>query len=286
MDFQSIALPTELYHHPYWWGQRYKPFFIIQYAIVFFFVIYLCTMTELKNTLIIDAGNTSVKVTLFIDNQLKSIERFRFTEIESLKEHLTKLNYSDVAISSVLSDLDTKILMELFPKAINITSHSIHPVKMGYETPQTLGIDRLANVSAIVPLLKTKYGVVIDIGTCIKFDIADNQGNYFGGSISPGIKLRYKSLNDYTGKLPLLESTTSCELVGTTTQESIQSGVINGIHNELLGFMAQYHEKFEDLTFFVTGGDADYFELDRKFDIFADKNLTLKGIFEIYKYNA
>ena len=93
MDFQSIALPTELYHHPYWWGQRYKPFFIIQYAIVFFFVIYLCTMTELKNTLIIDAGNTSVKVALFIDNQLKSIERFRYTEIESLKEHLTKLNY-------------------------------------------------------------------------------------------------------------------------------------------------------------------------------------------------
>jgi type III pantothenate kinase len=160
------------------------------------------------------------------------------------------------------------------------------PVTIEYETQNTLGIDRLCNAVAIVSRLDSEFGVVIDIGTCIKFDLITKEGLYKGGSISPGIDLRYKALNDYTGKLPKLSNKSNTNLVGGTTASSIQSGVINGINAEINGLMDMYSMQFESLTFFMTGGDASCFDILSKNDIFADENLTLIGLFEIYKYNA
>jgi type III pantothenate kinase len=134
--------------------------------------------------------------------------------------------------------------------------------------------------------MKTKYAVSIDVGTCIKFDLVSCEEGYLGGSISPGIRLRYQSLNDYTGKLPLLSNKTSVDIVGTDTELSMQSGVINGIKAEINGVMDQYRSQYSSLTFFMTGGDAKYFDIHTKNDIFADENLTLSGLYEIYKYNA
>ena len=119
-----------------------------------------------------------------------------------------------------------------------------------------------------------------------KTSSTNSNREYLGGSISPGIDLRYKSLNDYTGNLPLLSNKSTTKLVGEDTNMSIQSGVINGINAEINGFMSSYAEQFDDLTFFVTGGDASFFELHSKNDIFANENLTLLGLFEIYRHNA
>ena len=135
-------------------------------------------------------------------------------------------------------------------------------------------------------LLKTAFGVSIDIGTCIKFDLISKNDGYLGGSIAPGINLRYRSLNDYTGKLPLLFNKSATQLVGNDTNSSIQSGVLNGMNAEINGLIKMYTEQYSDLTFFMTGGDARYFDLDSKNDIFADENLTLIGLFEIYKHNG
>ena len=107
-----------------------------------------------------------------------------------------------------------------------------------------------------------------------------------GGSIAPGIDLRYKSLNDYTGKLPLISNKLNTQLVGNDTKSSIHSGVINGINAEINGLIEMYSEQFSGLTFFMTGGDARYFDIDSKNDIFADENLTLIGLYEIYQQNA
>ncbi len=107
-----------------------------------------------------------------------------------------------------------------------------------------------------------------------------------GGTIAPGIDLRYKSLNAFTEKLPLLSNKSALPIVGKDTKTSMQSGVINGMRAEIEGLVSYYESQFQDLTFFMTGGDANFFDIQGKNDIFAVENLTLYGLFEIYKHNA
>ena len=120
--------------------------------------------------------------------------------------------------------------------------------------------------------------LVIDIGTCVKYDFVNKGKIYEGGAISPGIHLRYKSMNQFTSKLPLIEDRLNAPIIGRNTYEALRSGVINGMHREIVGFMDEYLRLFPELTIFLTGGDARYFEFDKKYSIFADENLTLKGL--------
>jgi type III pantothenate kinase len=147
-------------------------------------------------------------------------------------------------------------------------------------------MDRLCNSVAIHSIKKTKNAVSIDLGTCIKFDLVEGD-QYIGGSISPGIDLRYKSLHDYTAKLPLIDEHEQASFIGTNTVTSMAAGVIQGIEAEIIGMMDKYRLTFgSDLTFFMTGGDADCFDFEGKNDIFADPNLTLKGVYQIYLYHV
>jgi len=236
-----------------------------------------------SNMLVIDAGNTSVKVAQFKGDNLVSVTPYALEEMKVKFGNDTK---TTTVISSVLSAEKTAQIVELFENSTLITSSTSLPLNLEYTTKNTLGIDRICNAVFAVTASTTIHAVVIDIGTCVKFDLIHKEKGYLGGSISPGIDLRYKSLNDYTGNLPLLSDKASLPLLGTDTNTSIQSGVINGLKGELLEFMSQYKSEFKDLTFFVTGGDARYFDLDAKNDIFADRNLTIKGLYEIYKFNA
>ena len=235
------------------------------------------------NTLVIDAGNTSIKVAEFKDGNIVSVIPYTFEDM--ILKFGNDSKYIAI-ISSVLSDEKTTRIVELFENPTLISSSSPLPLSLEYKTKKTLGIDRICNAVFAAETTTTKHAVVIDIGTCVKFDLINKEKGYLGGSISPGIDLRYKSLNDYTGKLPLLNDKTGLALLGTDTETSIRSGVINGLKGELLQFMSDYKSQFKDLTFFVTGGDARYFDLDSKNDIFADRNLTIKGLYEIYKFNA
>ena len=236
-----------------------------------------------SNMLVIDAGNTSVKVAQFKGDNLVSVTPYALEEMKVKFGNDTK---TTTVISSVLSAEKTAQIVELFENSTLITSSTSLPLNLEYTTKNTLGIDRICNAVFAATASTSDHAVVIDIGTCVKFDLIHKEKGYLGGSISPGIDLRYKSLNDYTGNLPLLSDRTSLPLLGTDTNTSIQSGVINGLKGELLEFMSQYKSEFKDLTFFVTGGDARYFDLDAKNDIFADRNLTIKGLYEIYKFNA
>lgn len=242
-------------------------------------------MSFTQEILVIDAGNTSIKVGIFNDSMLIRVERFAYFELLS-SEFTSKYKDSLGILSSVRSTAETNELLSKFSNIKLVDDKTIPPLTIKYKTPQTLGVDRICNACGMQNKLQTDYGISIDIGTCIKFDLVSQDGTYFGGSISPGIDLRYKSLNDYTGNLPLLSNKSTPSFVGTDTNESIQSGVINGIKAEIEGMMAQYSNTYNSLTFFVTGGDAKFFELHSKNDIFADDNLTLQGLFEIYKANA
>ncbi len=239
---------------------------------------------KLKNqVVVIDAGNTYIKVGIFRNGVLEKTHR---VDIEEIAPLITSINIENAIISSVLIKEDTEKLQNFFKKSTLLTSETNLPIKLNYKTKNTLGRDRICNAVYAYSQLKKGIGVIIDVGTCIKFDVVTANGEYMGGSISPGIQLRYNSLNDYTGNLPLLKDKFKTVITGTDTKTSIQSGVMNGLQAEIQGFMDQYSAQFQNLTFFITGGDAQSFEFHSKNTIFANENLTLLGLNHIYEFNA
>lgn len=243
-------------------------------------------MSNENQVLIIDAGNTVIKVASIVDGHVVHVTRFPSNEPDVFYKAMQDQQRSTVVLSSVLSPERTKELIHFFSDVFVVNHATPLPIHLEYETTHTLGIDRICNAVYAYSHSKTPFSVAIDIGTCIKFDLVNHAGSYLGGSISPGIELRYKSLNDYTDNLPLLHDRSRSNLVGTSTTKSIHSGVMNGMQAEIQGTIDRYQSQFEDLTFFVTGGDATFFDIVAKNDIFADENLTVKGLYEIYKHNA
>jgi len=240
----------------------------------------------MSNILVIDIGNTRLKTGVFSNHELVKTNRIILEDFEGELSHFSSQRFDEVIISSVVSPQLLGKIKKYWKAPIIIDSDTTLPFENNYETPETLGIDRLCNAMFGYMHSETDTAVVIDLGTCLKFDTISRTKGYLGGSISPGIQLRYKALNQFTGKLPLLNYTEQIDLIGRTTHSSMHSGVMNAIRAELDGFMKEYSNKFEDLTFFVTGGDLEHFDLASKNDIFADENLTLKGLYEIYMHNT
>ncbi len=243
-------------------------------------------MTESKRVLVLDAGNTALKIGLFSYGILVKSVRVDYSDHNTLEDLYNLYRDTEMVISSVISKDETEKITRRFGKYFIVDQHTPLPIQLNYKTPGTLGIDRICNSVAVSSAASGRRAVAIDIGTCIKFDLVDEKKVYQGGSISPGIHLRYRSLNDHTANLPLLELTTAAELTGKSTTESIHSGVMNGIQAELEQMIKRYLYDQGDLTFFVTGGDSAYFDLAGKNNIFADENLTLKGLYLIYQFNA
>lgn len=234
-------------------------------------------MEQGNKSIVVDAGNTRIKVGLFQEHDLQEVHAFSNDELDKLKSLLIKFKNLSGIISSVRSDKNTKWLKGLLPNAFLFNHQLSIPLTNNYESPTTLGIDRLANAIAAANI-SDKNALVIDIGTCIKYDFIRYPQIYEGGAISPGIELRYKSMHQFTGKLPLVEDRIQGPFVGKNTLDAMRSGVINGMHLEMVGFIEEYRRLYPELTIFLTGGDSQYFELGNKYGIFADENLTLKGL--------
>ena len=231
---------------------------------------------------IIDAGNSRIKLGVCVKGEIVSLRSFN--SLALLKQELEP--NIPIALSSVLNS-DFEQDFKKYENPIFWINHEVKlPFKIKYLSPTTLGIDRICNVAAIVNTNQFTNRLIIDVGTCIKFDFLNDKNEYEGGSISPGLKLRYKALNLFTDKLPLIDTSDKVNLIGNSTESSIQSGVQNGIESEINGLISKYREKYNDLSIYITGGDAHYFDLVQKNGIFADEILTLKGILEIYLLNA
>jgi type III pantothenate kinase len=127
--------------------------------------------------------------------------------------------------------------------------------------------------------------LVVDAGTCITCEFIDSQGKYWGGAISPGLSMRFKAMNTFTARLPLVEPVDNPPLIGDSTVSSMQSGVIHGVVDELDGAIKRYSEKFDDLKVILTGGDCRFFENKLKASIFAVPELVLRGLNSILLYN-
>jgi len=233
-----------------------------------------------NQVLVIDGGNTHLKLGWFVDGTLTKL--LRAENMLHLEGELTL--EIPIALANVGSFGLDAYLKEKGFSWIDITLPQLLPFKHHYKTPSTLGIDRVCNMAAVYMLHPKRNVLVMDLGTCLKIDFMDAYGVYRGGTISPGCSMRFKSLHHYTAHLPLLTAEKSWGLAGKSTHESLIFGVMGGIQAELEFNMEAYAKVNQDLIVYLTGGDAHYFDFGQKKSIFVDENLTLKGIYALYRF--
>jgi len=235
--------------------------------------------------LAVDIGNTFIKLGFFENDVLLFAEKKNSLDeaFSLVAEHAPK----NIIFSSVSKDPAHFISRLNFDPHIVLLDHETPvPVNILYETPKTLGLDRLSAVVGAQSIYPNKNVLVIDAGTCVTYDFIDKESNYYGGSISPGLNLRFKSLYDYTSKLPLIQFQDFDRFYGKNTKEAILSGVINGLSGEIESFIHRYLSEYQDLEVIITGGDANFFETKIKQPIFAVPNLVLIGLDRILKHNV
>jgi len=236
--------------------------------------------------LAVDFGNTKTKIGLFEGSELQAT--YVIANALQLEKVLREFDIESMIISKVgnaQQDI-VEFLNKKSEKIISLSPHTIVPIQNLYKTPETLGMDRLAAVVGASALFPNEACLVIDMGTCITYDFIDQQKNYWGGAISPGLQMRFKAMHDYTHRLPLIQKFDEGKLVGNTTESCMVSGVLNGIISELEGFIEKYLEKFGHFKAILTGGDANFFESRMKDPTFANQNLVLIGLNQILETNA
>ena len=239
--------------------------------------------------LIIDIGNTAVKLAVF---QLDKIIEVRTVlakemvlEVETLVEKFSEIQQGLLSTVRTIDNTEMETLQKLLPLKILEASFKL-PFKNSYDTPLSLGVDRLALMSAAVKRYPNKNVLVVDAGSCITYDFMDANQNYLGGAISPGVEMRYKSLEAFTSNLPLLKKSTPNHYIGSSTKASIHSGIVCGVLHEIEGSIKQYQNKYSDLTVILTGGDADFLCKQFKISIFAHSNFLLEGLNFLLEFNT
>lgn len=235
--------------------------------------------------LVIDIGNTRIKAGLFKSREL--IRKESFLNLSELKNFIISTQGDHILVSSVNHD-PAEILSwsASTGKKISLTSSLPLPVHINYETPHTLGVDRLAAVCGAQELFPAKNCLIIDAGTCINYELLDAQGVYHGGAISPGISMRFEAMHTFTARLPLVKAKDDIGLTGNTTESCLQSGVMNGVLEEVKGFINQYQNLYTDLTVIMCGGDHPFFENRLKPAIFVAPELVLIGLNRILRYHV
>ncbi|MDH8701755.1 type III pantothenate kinase [Dysgonomonadaceae bacterium PH5-43] len=237
------------------------------------------------SNLVIDRGNSSFKVAVFKDDELiKLFVSDSLTE-EFLSEIIDAYSIKAGILSTVVS-INPSVIEFLHNKLLSfyeLTNKLTTPLIIDYKTPESLGMDRLAAAVGAYSLRKGQDLLIIDAGTAITIDYVSAGGVYKGGNISPGVDLRFKALNSYTDKLPLVTEDGDIPCFGYNTETAIRSGVIGGIVRELDSYIDEY-KKNKNVFAFLTGGCSFYFDSKLKNRIFADGNLVLKGLNEILNY--
>ncbi len=239
--------------------------------------------------LIIDIGNSRIKVSVFNRGDVIftiPLEEISPENIQMLKNEHPSLNQ---AILSTVRDIPSELenyLAANFDTFIELDAETPLPIENLYQTKDTLGKDRIAAVVGAFDLYPNTNVLVIDAGTAITFDIINEQGQYLGGNISPGLEMRFKALNKFTGRLPLVGKNDFDNLYGRTTEEAILAGVQHGIVFETDKAIETFKEFYNNLKVIITGGDAIFFDKKLKNSFFVHFNLTALGLNRILEHNG
>ena len=238
------------------------------------------------NTLCFDFGNTRLKVAVFENDIFTEEIVLPNDEIFTIERLITIYKPEKTILSSVINHNPG---LEIF-LATKTKFHKIsHLTKANFTTsvgkPETIGADRLALSAAAVYYYPNKNNLVIGMGTCITYNFINQYHQFIGGSISPGMEMRFKAMQVFTAKLPLVQAEWNFPLIGYDTKTNMQSGVIAGIAYEMDGFITDYAEKYGNFNVVLTGGDTLYFARRLKNKIFADSNFLFKGLYALSETN-
>ena len=237
--------------------------------------------------LIIDIGNTVAKIALFEGEELLEVSYDSNRTLASLPEVCRRHPVGRAIVATVinLTDEVEARLDELPCPLLRLGADTPLPLENLYETPRTLGYDRMAAAVGAAGIFPGRDLLVIDAGTCITYEFVDAAGRYHGGNISPGLQMRFKALSHFTARLPLVEAEGRLLPMGKDTETAIRAGVLRGIGYEMQGYIREMRTKYPELLVFLTGGDEFSFDTNLKSIIFADKFLVLKGLNRILIYN-
>lgn len=240
-------------------------------------------MATIKH-LLLDQGNTRCKAAIVKDGVFDI--RPSSPDLRSILELYSLDEFSGVMISStahIPNDLEAALRKR--ENCILLDHSTPLPIGIDYDSPESLGPDRRANACGLHQLAPGKNTLAVDIGTCITYDLVV-ENRFVGGAIAPGLRLRNRAMNDYTSKLPIVSLEEKMPLLGKTTNTCLQSGIIHGMNAEIHGMIDQYRESYPQLEVYITGGDSKYFDMGLKNFIFADANLTLRGLHSILQFNG
>ena len=237
--------------------------------------------------LIIDIGNTVAKVAVFKDKDIVEVFYDSNQTLDNLPGICAEYAVEKAIVATVI-DLNEQVstrLEQLSVPLLRLNEKTLLPVDNLYETPETLGYDRMAAVVGAYEQFPGKDILVIDAGTCITYEFIDAAGRYHGGNISPGVQMRFKALHEFTGRLPLVCREGRRLPLGKDTDTAMREGVLKGMEYEISGYIMAMKHKYPELLVFLTGGDDFSFDTNLKSIIFADRFLVLKGLNRILNYN-
>jgi type III pantothenate kinase len=237
-------------------------------------------------TLCLDFGNTRLKCAVFEGRELKEVLVLADDSEKTIIGLIERYHPQKSLLSSVIDHnpaIETKLGQST--KFHKLDHRSKIPITTPVGKPETIGADRLGLVVAAADLFPGKNNLVIGLGTAITYNFINKYKEFLGGGISPGMELRFKSLETYTAKLPLIEKDWNFPLVGYDTRTNILSGVMLGMAKEIDGMIDAYAEKYGNFNVLLTGGDAPFFVYHLKNMIFADPNLIYKGLYAISEFN-
>lgn len=237
--------------------------------------------------LIVDIGNTSTKLALYDGKECISQDRINEISCNELDKILTGHNVKRAIVSSVktLPQFVSDLLLSAIPSVHILSDMSILPFKIEYDTPETLGTDRIAAVAGAYNLFRGSEVLVIDAGTAITFDFL-SAGIYKGGNISPGLTMRFKALNKFTDKLPLLSTEKIFTNPGRNTRDAILAGVITGVTYEINEYIRTFENKLNDFKVILTGGDSELLKDKINYQIIYKPDIVIDGLNYILEYNA
>jgi len=239
----------------------------------------------MERTICLDFGNTRLKCAVF-NTELEEVVVFDGEVTAQLKALIEKYKPAKSILSSVVNhDPEIETLLAASTRFHKLGASSRLPVTIPVGKPETVGADRLAMIAAATYRFPNQHNLIIGLGSCITYNFVNKLHQFLGGAISPGMEMRFKSMNDYTALLPLIKGESNFPLVGYDTKTNLLCGVVLGMAKEIDGMIDEYSQRYSNFNVLLTGGDMPFFVPHLKNKIFADPYLIFKGLYAISEYN-